>query len=451
MSVYFFFVRVLAHLHSFAARMQFTQFLVKVVNLTMHIFGFAKKDQNERDFLPGVSLYDTSIEERCKKFVVILSSNFDDSEKARYELQVALGLSAGTRDRHVIPVVIEEASRYTIPRTLFHITCLYYLRLEEKHFWKILHTMEYLFKLVLSSQTIFGGIQFLSISISLGAVIGTIQAYHANDRLTFNCSPKPSDFTKQLCYDKYTSTVSPRLIPRNFAIITYAGVLAGWICFMLYAAGTLRQISREQATTATAQRLQAEQNHRRHRSKFLKVYVLHVVVRLLFLGVMIGLFCSYQTLDLPSVFKCDPLVPQTNTTSTPVTETVLQCNDLHYKEKSNLNIAIIVIESSILMLGILEVIHLSLTRKTFLKKFLRNMEFNMENVPLVSERDVERDVKPAEVDASSQNRSPATNENVEEEQSLAYSNAEQRQAVSNESLDHLAGVLKGNSRKKMNN
>ena len=64
---------------------------------------------------------------------------------------------------------------------------------------------------------------------------------------------------------------------------------------------------------------------------------------------------------------------------------------------------------------------------------------------------MERDVKPAEVDAPSQNRSPATNENVEEEQSLAYSNAEQRQAVSNESLDHLAGVLKGNSRKKMNN
>ncbi|KAJ7376879.1 hypothetical protein OS493_031757 [Desmophyllum pertusum] len=248
-----------------------------------------------------------------------------------------------------------------------------------------------------------------------------------NDRLTFNCSPKPSDFTKQLCYDKYTSTMSPLLIPRNFAIITYAVVLAGWICFMLYAAGTLRQISREQATTATDQRPQAKQNHRRRRSKFLKVYVLHVVVRLLFLGVMIGLFCSYQTLDLPSVFKCGPVVPQKNTTSTPVTETVLQCNDLHYKEKSNLNIAIVFIESSILMLGILEVIHLSLTRKTFLKKFLGNMEFNMENVPL--ERDVERDVKPAEVDAPSQNRSPATNENVEEEQSLAYSNAEQRQAV----------------------
>ncbi|KAJ7392187.1 hypothetical protein OS493_013559 [Desmophyllum pertusum] len=102
--------------------------------------------------------------------------------------------------------------------------------------------MDDLFKLALHSQTICGGIQFLLFSSSLGVVIGVLQHYHANDRLTFNCSPKPSDFTKQLCYDKYTSTVSPWLIPRNVAVITYAVVFAGWICFMLYGAVTLRQI-----------------------------------------------------------------------------------------------------------------------------------------------------------------------------------------------------------------
>ncbi|KAJ7376907.1 hypothetical protein OS493_031788 [Desmophyllum pertusum] len=307
--------------------------------------------------------------------------------------------------------------------------------------------MEYLFKLVLSSQTIFGGIQFLSFSISLGAVIGFLDRYHRDYRLTFNCSPKPSDFTKQLCYHKYTSTVSPLLIPLNVAIIIYVFVFAGWICFMFYGAVTLRQIKREQA---------AGQNRRRSQlRKFIKVYFVHVGFRLVFLGVMIGLFCSYQTLVLPSVFKCDPPVPQTNTTSTPVTETVLQCNDRYYKMKSILNIAIVFIESFILLLGILEVIHLSLKRETFLEKLLGDipgdMGIGMEDLLQVSETDVERDVTPAEVDAPSQNRSPATNENVEEEQSLAYSNAEQRQAVSNESLDHLAGVLKGNSRKKMNN
>ncbi|KAJ7389486.1 hypothetical protein OS493_031458 [Desmophyllum pertusum] len=223
--------------------------------------------------------------------------------------------------------------------------------------------MDSLYQLALSSQTICGGIQFLLFSISLGAVIGALQHYHANDRLTFNCSPKPSDFTKQLCYDKYTSTVSPWLIPRNIAAIAYAVVFACWICFMLYGAVTLRQIRRQQP----------EQN-RRHRQlrKFLRVYFVHVCFRIVFLGVMIGLFCSYQTLDLPSVFKCGPSVPKTNTTSIPVnqTETALQCNDLHYKEKSNLNIAIIVIEASVLTLAILEAIHLSLTRETFMEKLL---------------------------------------------------------------------------------
>ena len=234
--------------------------------------------------------------------------------------------------------------------------------------------MDGLFQLALSSQTICGGIQFLLFSISLGAVIGALQHYHANDRLTFNCSPKPSDFTKQLCYDKYTSTVSPWLIPRNVAAITYAVLCACWICFIFYGAVTLRQIKREQA----------EQNFRRRKlRKFLQMYHVDVGIRLVFLGVMIGLFCSFQTLDLPSVFKCGPAVPQTNTSSIPVNqkETGLQCNDLHYKEKSNLNIAIIVIESSILMLGILEVIHLSLTRDTFQEKLLGDV-FDVRNIDM---------------------------------------------------------------------
>ena len=223
--------------------------------------------------------------------------------------------------------------------------------------------MDSLFKLVLSSQTICGGIQFLLFSISLGAVIGTLQHYHANDRLTFNCSPKPNDFIKQLCYDNYTSTISPWLIPRNVAAITYGVLCVCWICFMLYGAVTLRQIKRQQAE---------ENQQQRQWRRFLWMYIIHVCFRLVFLSVMIGLFCSSQTLDLPSVFKCSTFAPQTNTTTIPVnqTETVMQCNDLHYKEKSNLNIAIIVIKVSIMTLAILELIHLSVTRDTFHEKLL---------------------------------------------------------------------------------
>ncbi len=239
--------------------------------------------------------------------------------------------------------------------------------------------MDILFQLALSSQTICGGIQFLLFSISLGAVIGALQHYHANDRLTFNCSPKPSDFIKQLCYDKYITSVSPWLIPRNVASITYGVLCVCWICFMLYGAVTLRQIKREQA----------DQNQKRRQWKvFLCMYIIHVCFRLVFLSVMIGIFCSYQTLDLPPLYKCHAFrTLQTNTTSIPSnqTETVIQCNDLHYKEKSNLNTAIIVIETSIMLLAILELIHLSLTIETFQERLLGDVfdvanNFDMENL-----------------------------------------------------------------------
>ncbi len=215
--------------------------------------------------------------------------------------------------------------------------------------------MDSLLKLALSSQSILGGIQFLLCFISLIAVPGALQHYHANDRLTFKCFPEPPGFNQQLCYDQYTSTVSPWLIPRNVTAITYGTLCVCWISFMLYRLATLRQ--REQVE--------------RNKKTFLSVYTSHVCFRLMFLSVMLGLFCIYQTLDLPRVFECSTFLPQTTPTTIPVnqTETVIQCNDLHYKEKSNLNIAIIVIEASIIILAILELIDLFLHKETFVDRF----------------------------------------------------------------------------------
>ncbi|KAL9965333.1 hypothetical protein ACROYT_G029121 [Oculina patagonica] len=210
--------------------------------------------------------------------------------------------------------------------------------------------MDTLLKLVIGSQTIPGTIQFFLFSIPLGAVIGGLQHYHANNRLTFSCSPKPSDFIKQLCYDNYTSTMSPWLIPRNVAAITYGGLWSCWIFLILYSADTLRLIMRDQA----------ERNQRQPQwGKLHCMYIIHVIVRSVFLGVMISMFCSYQTLYLPSVFTCSVFAPQTNTTTIAAnqTESAIKCNDLHYKEKSNLNIAIIAIKASIMMFGISDLIY----------------------------------------------------------------------------------------------
>lgn len=223
-----------------------------------------------------------------------------------------------------------------------------------------------LFKLALSSQTTCGAVQFFVVFFALGGVLVALGIYHAENRFTFNCSPKPDDFTKQLCYDKYTFTMSPLLIPRNVAAIIYGILCFCWICFLLYGSVTLRQIKREQA----------EQNRRRHQwRKFRRVYNIHVFCRLAFVSAMIGLFCSYQTLDLPSVFKCSTHTPQTNTTAISGNKTgsTMKCNDLRYKEKSILNIVILVIDAFIVMLGIVELLQLTLSRRPFQEKLLGNV------------------------------------------------------------------------------
>ncbi|CAH3150095.1 unnamed protein product [Pocillopora meandrina] len=82
---------------------------------------------------------------------------------------------------------------------------------------------------------------------------------------------------------------------------------------------------------------------------------------------MLGLVCSYHTLSLPSVFKCDE---QTNgqTTPSPLNQTKisLQCNDHRHKEKSHQTIAFISVCAIVMVLSIGEVLHLCYNRKNFL-------------------------------------------------------------------------------------
>ena len=79
------------------------------------------------------------------------------------------------------------------------------------------------------------------------------------------------------------------------------------------------------------------------------------------------------------MFKCSLT---TNTIPTPFnqTETDLYCHDQHYKEKSDLNIAIIVIKAFVMILCIIELIQIkALTPEELLKKLLKDVENN--NVP----------------------------------------------------------------------
>ena len=221
-----------------------------------------------------------------------------------------------------------------------------------------------LFKLAITSQTIFGAVQCLVVFFLLGGALGALQFYHANDRLTFSCSLKPDDFTKQLCYENYTSTMSSWLVPRDVVAIIWSVLCVCWFCFMVYSAVTLRKIKNDRETAS---------NQRQARWRKLQCrYIIHVIFRLVFLGAMIGVFCSSQTFNLPSLFEC---TPQTNKTAISVnqTESKMQCNDLHYKAKSKFNIVVVVIEALLIMLGLTELLQLTLTRKPFQEMLLGNV------------------------------------------------------------------------------
>ncbi|XP_020602452.1 uncharacterized protein LOC110041503 [Orbicella faveolata] len=240
-----------------------------------------------------------------------------------------------------------------------------------------------LFKQALTSQTIFGAVQFVVVFLGFGGVLVGLQSYHANDRKNFSCpskpGSKPDDFN---CYDEYTSTMSPWLIPRNVVAIIYGVLCLSWICFSLYTNVTIRQIKRDQ---------EAQPNHRQAQwGKLHCMYNIHVVFRLVFLGGMIAVFCSSQTLDLPSEFECNPHTSQTNKNSISVnqTESAMQCKDPYYKEKSILNIAILVIETLVMILGISELLQLTLTRKPFQEMLLGNVlevtsNLDMENLSAI--------------------------------------------------------------------
>ena len=223
------------------------------------------------------------------------------------------------------------------------------------------------FKPVIKFQTAIGGVLCILSVGSLSYILGLLQKYHESDRHNFKCHPKPSAFIRQRCYNSYISTVTKPhgLIPRNVVAITLGVLCACWIGFAIFGAVTLRK--------------RAEDRNNKNTKTFLCVYFIHVIFRILFLGVMLGLVCSYQTISLPSGFKCDVnQILQTNsqTTLSPLNQTnrTLQCDDSYHKEKSNLNIAFISVDAFFIVVSILEVLHLCCNKGNYPQVLLRDSE-----------------------------------------------------------------------------
>ena len=224
--------------------------------------------------------------------------------------------------------------------------------------------MDKISDLALKSQTVCGAVHFVLFLVSWPAIISLLKGFLDKDRETFNCIPEPSDVTKQLCYGDYISTVSPLLIPLNFAYITSSILGFLWIVFILYSVLALR-------------RIKEAQSHQRKEclsKRFMWSFLFHVCIQLAVLGVMMGLFCGFQTLHLPVVYICS----QRNTTMTqiPTNQVNMTCNDLHHRQKSKLNIGVVTIMAISIVLCIASIIHLFLTKKDFLKQLLGNRDDN---------------------------------------------------------------------------
>ena len=218
-----------------------------------------------------------------------------------------------------------------------------------------------LFQLAVRSQTIFDVIHSVPVAFAWPFVIGLLHDNHDKNKLTFNCIPKPDDFTRQRCYDNYTSAMSLlplHLTPLDFACIAYGGLGIVWVSYILMGAMILRRIRRERS----------EQRKRKHSKTFVLTYITYLCIQLVLHGFMMGLFCTYQRLHFPAKYKC----PQTNMALTSLNQRPVNitCNDLRYKEKSKLNIAIIGIMAFSMVVCLLTLIHLAVTRKAFLEQLL---------------------------------------------------------------------------------
>ena len=225
------------------------------------------------------------------------------------------------------------------------------------------------------SRTLPGCIELVVVVLFGVSFIAFLDSKYNGD--SFTCEPETSSLAKQLCYDEYSSAMNPWFTPLYFVVFAFCVLFILSIAFMLYGALTLRKLKLDQdekrkenkhdVKLAIQPLLSSEmppssgkERKEKNPDCFWRVYLLHVGFRVIFILVMIGIFCGKQTLLIPKTYKCS--VPAV-ATQTPLneTETELHCHDQHYKEKSISNIFIIIIKVFIMILCMSEFIQVILT------------------------------------------------------------------------------------------
>ena len=223
--------------------------------------------------------------------------------------------------------------------------------------------MDNCIKVTLKYQTIFSGFLFVFSVVSWLTVIGLLKDYEGRDILQFNCVPEQIEFKRQRCYDSYTSAMSPRLTPVQFASVTFSVSGCGWMFVALMGVAMWRLIHKERNNRERQETLEKQ---------FLRVFICHICFQFVLLVAMIVLFLRYQKLKYPAEYSCfsaNRTLPSLNQRAVNIT-----CNDLRYKEKSNINIAIIVVLSVSILFCLVTIIHLATSKDERAKLWLGNIE-----------------------------------------------------------------------------
>lgn len=222
--------------------------------------------------------------------------------------------------------------------------------------------MDSLLKVALRSQTIPSGVLFVISLIAWPTVIDLLRDFQGKDRLQFNCVPKLNEVTRQLCYGKYNSAMSPLLTPLDFAGITFGVSEFGWLTVTLMSFWMLRRIDTDETDRTKKDKWY----------QFYRVFICHICYQLALLIVMMGLFCRYQKLEYPAEYSCF----SANTTLTSFNKVAVKitCNDLRYKEKSKVNIAIIVVFSLSIVLCLATIIDLKLAKEKKIERLIGNVD-----------------------------------------------------------------------------
>ena len=212
--------------------------------------------------------------------------------------------------------------------------------------------MDNLLIVALKCQTIPSGLLCIISWLGWPIIVGILTNFQGEDRLQFNCDPKPNEYTTQLCYGNYNSDFSPLSTPLTFAGITFGVSGFGWLTVTLLNVWLLRRIPDEEDDTTR----ETKEGH------FYWTFICHLCCQLAFLVFMMVLFCRHQKLEYPAEYRCF----SANTTFT--------CNDLRYNEKSTVNITIIVVFVLSIVFCLVAIIHLILKRETIFEHLLRNLD-----------------------------------------------------------------------------